>query len=483
MSFAQKMAGKAQRASADRSDEIVAKIVADIEKASTQGKMEIIYEAEALKRIFPTTWYFYDKNKWKGILGSSWDNCKVTKELKDMGFVVTDDHPRSGDMSYQEETLLDAMDELGGYDWYMTRLEVDWSKEQTRKTRGYNAQKGEKTAADKAREVAKWATFASKDQVLQKLLNEIEKHADEGHKSLKLNKHDLRKIFPPDWYVSSSGQQLDTVMGSSWDSSGIRKELEDLGLKVETDSPYEQWDGDGPVPLFVQALEELGGDWLMTKLEIDWSKPTKGSQKGSGHAYFKKPQGGAMSESNESASMFSAGEGPKCFVRDTLLQKSTGEYVAVQDVIVGDLVQGEGATPTKVIARTVHNEQWQILVELRFETGFFVFTGSHRVVVEISGKRREQLAADLEQGDKVLCETGPQELLEIRRRSERVSPIELAFRPNILVLCFESPREGMYSKGQRPSRQHRRGGMNQRQGASRSSENYSHPDTEGDYSD
>lgn len=472
MSLASAMSRKAKTVSKTIAREIFDTVVTDIEEEAKQGKSKIIYNAANMKRIFPSSWFIYDGKQNKTILGSTWNKSGVAAELEKQGFTVKTGHPYD-DWNGEGPDPLGFFDEMeeaglsGPFDWNIRELIIDWSRP---------TKKGDSLAAQMAK-TANWSIFGMKNEILDKILGDIEQESFQGNQMIQYDKNSMMRIFPASW--CGTGKLRNKISFSLWDKSGIANELKKQGFKITTDHPYEDWDGVGPDPLgFFEGMEAAGLsgplELHMGKLVIDWSQP-RGATKGYA---VTSTSASSITESASCGSVMLFTDGPKCFLPDTLLQLQTGEFVSAENLSRGCLVRAEDDGVTKVSRIAHHSPRTKKVVGLQLLSTSFCVTFGHRFIIQLASNGRmkeriEVLAEDVQQGDHVLCVTGPQEVLDVRTFSMHTASIEVSFNPDIPVPAFNLPTDMVVSKGQKSTRQHRRGGMNRRIAEIRTQAEYS----------
>lgn len=474
MSLAHAMSRKAKSASKDMAREIVDTIFTDIEDEAKKGKSKIIYNATNMANCFPSSWFTYDGKKNKTILGSTWEKSGVEAELKKQGFTVKADHPYDNWDGEGPDPLgfYDEMAEAGlagPFDWNIRELVIDWSRP---------TKKDDTLAAQMAQQTANWSIFGAKNKILENILADIEHESSQGNQMVQYDQNSMSRIFPTSWRSSGSSKSRDKISFSLWEKSGIANELKKQGFTVTTDHPYESWDGEGPDPLgFFGEMEAAGLSGTlelnMGKLVIDWSQP-RGATKGSAVTLT---SASSTRESGSCGSVILFTDGPKCFLPDTALQLQTGEFVSAAGLSRGCVVRAENDESTKVSRIMHHPPQTRDVVELQLLSTRLCVTCGHRFIIQLASsgrmKEREVLAEDLQRGDYVLCMTGPQELLNVRTLSMHTAFIEVSFNPDVPVPAFNLPDDMVLSKGQKSTRQHRRGGMNRRLAEIRTEAEYS----------
>merc|ERR1712232_501603 len=145
------------------------------------------------------------------------------------------------------------------------------------------------------------------------------------------------------------------------------------------------------------------------------------------------------------------GDGPKCFLPDTALQLQTGEFVSVASLSHGCVVLAANDKKAKVSKVVQFPPQTRDVVELQLVSTRLCVTSGHRFIIQLASgnrvKEREVLAEDLQRGDRVLCTTGPQELLDVRTLSMHTAFIEVSFNPDVPVPAFNLPTDMVLSKG------------------------------------
>lgn len=168
-----------------------------------------------------------------------------------------------------------------------------------------------------------------------------------------------------------------------------------------------------------------------------------------------------MSSSDDSSccsslSMVSAaGQSERCFVQGQLIQKSSGEWINVENLKRYDYVSGLHGHVRVMAIDPVEGSEAKI--EVRAGGMKLATTSSHRYMVIRGGRIEAAPASSLRPGDDVTTLwSGIQPVTEIRSFRDDCDVFRVLFHPDEPVVALSA--DGIYTKGHRLKPQNRRGG-------------------------
>jgi len=181
---------------------------------------------------------------------------------------------------------------------------------------------------------------------------------------------------------------------------------------------------------------------------------------------------------SEVSSWISINTEAKCFMPDTLfrtwgnpLSPDQGVFFqSARDLVKGSFVTNADETRTiEVIGINSHPAEHVVHLHAGENVTPLKVTSSHRVLVpgDTADALDVCLAANLKEGDRVICSGGiTRELTHVAHLTEEAQVLEITFRPDEAVAVFHPPSEAILTKGQAPQNKARkpcrRSGMNRR---------------------
>jgi len=176
------------------------------------------------------------------------------------------------------------------------------------------------------------------------------------------------------------------------------------------------------------------------------------------------PPNGAASASSElsfktassgQSSMLSA-HGPHCFLPNTVLPFSLGNYQSVDTFSEGDTVFSANGTMVKITFLEVHPIADRQCVQLWAGDVTNEFTESHRVSIWRAGREQAVRAATLRPGDDVFKSGGvTQKLSDVRFFAKYCQVYEFMFEPDLPVESYPDravPPGAILTHGRKPIR-------------------------------
>jgi hypothetical protein len=148
-------------------------------------------------------------------------------------------------------------------------------------------------------------------------------------------------------------------------------------------------------------------------------------------------------------------QGPRCFLKGTILRCSNGRYQSVEEFSQGDVVVSANGIEITIQSVVEHPEEPQDCVLLCVGNVVNTFTGSHRVSICRAKQRQAVRAETLRLGDDVfLSDDSTARLTTLRTFQQTISVFEFAFEPDLPIESFAVPTS-ILSHGRRPRRSNR----------------------------
>jgi len=158
----------------------------------------------------------------------------------------------------------------------------------------------------------------------------------------------------------------------------------------------------------------------------------------------------SLSHSSLSTSFVSSAAEKRCFLRGTLLKTPTDTFKLVESFEAHSLAQAADGKLVRVMSIVRHPLQLCELVSLCVSHASdvaLVVTATHRVEVMMDDLPCSMSAESLKLGDLVLCNTGPKQLVGIRKQQARCEIVEVVFDPDVPVEAFHKPGELILTRG------------------------------------